>query len=537
MVDKDLQALQAVRDAVGAAHQAQLVYAEFGQEKVDRICEAMVDAGWRNSRYLAELAVEETAMGKAESKHLKNFVGLRLTWDDIRDLKTCGVVRADHDRRVFEMVDPYGVIAAIVPTTNPTSTSLFKILIALKTRNAVVISPHPRAVRSCQESARILNEAAVRAGAPEGLIQCLTTVTLDATQALMKHPDVHLVLATGGAGLVKAAYSAGKPAYGVGPGNVPALIHPSADIEHAAACIVASQTFDNGTICSSEQSVVCEASIADQVLEAFRHQDCHIASPEECAKLEKIVTSGATMNPAVVGKFAWQIAEMAGFSVPRDTTVLVCPYDKVGPRHPLSYEILAPILSFYSERDADAARARCLELLEFEGLGHTFAIHTTDEAIVWDYAHRMPVYRFHVNAPTTQASVGFAVQIEPSLTLGCGSPGGNITGDNVTARHLLCTKRVAFIDPTFDADHIQPRMPGKGSDRARTSVGPQSEQIDRPIIRGLGASDPGGAQRSISSGPSLPARPRDAQFPVGNVIQVPSRPYLMDKYNNPNQEN
>ncbi len=501
-MDSDLVALQGVRDAVKAAHQAQKAYAKFTQEQVDRVCEAMVEAGWRDSRYLAELAVEETGMGRADSKHLKNFVGLRLTWDNIKSLKTCGIVKRDDDRRIYELVDPFGVVAAIVPTTNPTSTAMFKILIALKTRNAIVISPHPRAVKCTHESARILHEAAVRAGAPEGLIQSLKTVSLDATQALMRHPQVDLILATGGALLVHAAYSAGKPAYGVGPGNVPVLIHPSADVEHAVACIVASQTFDNGTICSSEQSVVCDRAIAPRVLAEFARQKAHVATPAEVAKLEKVVTKGKTMNPEVVGKYPWQIAQMAGFELARDTTVIIAPYDKVGPAFPLSYEILAPILSFYAEDGADKCKARCLEVLRFEGLGHTFGIHTTDEAAVWEYAREMPVYRFHVNAPTTQASVGFAVKIEPSMTLGCGSPGGNITGDNITARHLLCTKRIAFIDPAFDREYIAPMCKAGGA----TAIAPPAS-VASPASRAAGA------------------------FPINNIIQVPSRPYLMDKHN------
>lgn len=515
-MDKDLASLQAMRDAVEAAHEAQRRFSTYDQAQVDRICEAMVDAGWRNSRYLAELAVEETGMGRADSKHMKNFVGLRLAWDDIKDLATCGVIRYDEERRVHELATPYGVVAAIVPTTNPTSTAMFKILIALKTRNAIVISPHPRAIRCTSESARILDEAATAAGAPPGLIQCLTQVTLQSTQALMTHPKTDLILATGGSALVTESYSSGKPAYGVGPGNVPVLIDPSADLAHAVACVVTSQTFDNGTICSSEQSVICERRIADDVLAMFRAHKAHVASPAECQALARVVTRGKTMNPAVVGKFPHEIAALAGFEVPQDTTVLICPTEGVGFSHPLSFEILAPILSFYAEPDAAACKARALEVLHFEGLGHSFGIHAQDEGVIWDYAAEMPVYRVHVNAPTTQASVGFAVKLEPSMTLGCGPPGGNISGDNITARHLMCIKRVGWLDPAFDQEYITPRIKSAGgSAGARIEpTGPASGSFNSGAIRGDSRIQPGG---------------NDGR----NIIQVPSRPYLMSKYNKP----
>ncbi len=503
-MDRDLQSLQEVRDLLQKAHDAQKIYKEFSQEQVDRVCEAMVEAGWQNSRYLAELACEETGMGRPDSKHLKNFVGTRLTWEDIKDLKTCGVIRQDDVTRVYELADPYGVVAAIIPTTNPTSTAMFKILISLKTRNSIVISPHPRAIRCVVESARIMHEAAVRAGAPEGLVQTMTTVTLQGTQHLMEHRLTDVIVATGGSQLVTAAYSAGNPAYGVGPGNVPVYIHQSADIPHAVACISVSQTFDNGTICSSEQSVICDERIGQQVLDQFRRQGSHVCSPEETAKLERVCVRGHMMNPEVVGLFPRDIAAKAGFTVPHETKVLIVPYRGVGRQYPLSCEILAPLLTFYAENGEEACRQRCHEILADDGLGHSFGIHATEEQVIWRYAHEIPTYRFHVNAPTTQASVGYAVKIEPSMTLGCGAPGKNITGDNITARHLMNIKRVGFIDPAFDAEHV---VPTYQSGAAAVSASP--------------APAPSGQGQASSQ----------TDFTVNNTIKPPVRPYLMDKHN------
>ncbi len=498
-LDRDLKSLQEVRDLLQRAHDAQKIYRGFSQERVDRICEAMVDAGWQNSRYLAELACEETGMGRPDSKHLKNFVGTRLTWQDIKDLKTCGVVARNEETQVYELANPYGVVAAIIPTTNPTSTAMFKILISLKTRNGIVISPHPRAVRCVQESARVMAQAAVRAGAPEGLIQTMTTVTLQGTQHLMGHPLTDVIVATGGSQLVTAAYSAGNPAYGVGPGNVPVFIHESADRAHAVAAITVSQTFDNGTICSSEQSIVCDESIADEVLELFRQQGSHVCNAEQTRLLEQVCVRNHMMNPDIVGQYPRDIASKAGFEVPHETKVLIVPYKGVGHDYPLSCEILTPLLTFYAENGAEACRERCLEILRDDGLGHSFGIHATDQQVIWRYAEEMPVFRFHVNAPTTQASVGYAVKIEPSMTLGCGAPGKNISGDNITARHLMQIKRVGFLDPAFDAEHILPTY-GGAAPSARASVGPVAKE-------------------------------QDGKFPINNTIKPPVRPYLMDKQN------
>ena len=346
-MDTDLQAIQEVRECLRRAREAQKTLYRFGQDRIDRICQAMVDAGVEHSRYLAELAVEETGIGRVDGKILKNEFALQGTWEDIRDLATVGIIRSDEAKGVHEVAEPYGVVAAVIPTTNPTSTAMFKILISLKTRNAIVVSGHPRAIRCVSESCRVLHEAAVRAGAPDGIITCLTKVTIEATQHLMGHPDTDLILATGGAGLVEAAYSAGNPAQGVGPGNVPVYIHSSADVPHAAATIVNSQTFDNGTICCSEQSVVCDRSVADLFRQEIESHGAYFTNPHETSLLEKACTDGPRMNPAIVGLFPVRIARMAGFDVPEDTTVLMVPYEGVGPEHPLSMEILTPLLTYY----------------------------------------------------------------------------------------------------------------------------------------------------------------------------------------------
>jgi acetaldehyde dehydrogenase (acetylating) len=451
-VDKDLAALQEVRDCLARARDARIKMEHASQEDADRWAKAAVDAGRREAVRLAKMAVEETGMGHVTGKTLKNIFATEFTWSKIKDLKTAGIIARDEQAGVIQVAHPAGVVAAVIPTTNPTSTALFKCIIALKARCSIVVSPHPSAKKSIAESCRVVAEAIRAAGAPDGAVNWLEAPTLQSTQHLMGHRWTSIVLATGGPGLVEAAYSSGKPAIGVGSGNSPAYIHSKANVADAVKAIVLGQVFDNGTICSSEQSVVCERALADEALAEFQRRGAHLCTPEQIKALEPVVNRGGHMNPKVVGKFAYVIAEMAGFTVPRETTVLICPYEKVGPDGPLSIEKLSPVLTFFTVDGFQAAIQKCLDVLNYGGLGHTCAIHTTDDAAVEEFALRMPACRINVNSPTTQGSIGYTTNLLPSMTLGCGTPGGNIFSDNIGPMHLINIKRIAYVNKTSLAE-------------------------------------------------------------------------------------
>lgn len=445
-MDSDLASVQNARDLLARAREAQRTLHGQTQQQVDAICAAMAAAGERESEPLARMAVEETGMGRVDSKTLKNLLCTRDLWAAIKGMKTVGIIRRDNEKMVYEIAEPMGVVAAIIPTTNPTSTALFKIIIALKSRNAIVISPHPRAARCIAASARVLGEAALKAGAPEGCIGCMASPTLEGTTELMRHPDTGVILATGGAEMVRAAYSSGKPALGVGPGNVPVYIDRSADVTRAVDCIVDSMLFDYGTVCASEQSVIVDAPIREAVVEAFKKRKAYFVSAAEKAKLEPVVIKGKLHNPDVVGRSAHVIATMSGLAVPEETSVLMVPMESVGPGEPISREKLCPVLGFYAVEDWRAGCERCIEVLRFGGMGHTLVIHARDEKVVMEFALKKPAYRLLVNTPATQGSVGMTTNLLPSMTLGCGTDAGNITTDNVGPMNLLNIKRLAF-DP------------------------------------------------------------------------------------------
>jgi len=449
LADSDLLSIQEARDLVCRSADAQAAYHGFDQAGVDRVCEAIALQSRHHAERLGRLAVEETGFGDARGKARKTLFAAEQVWESIKDLKTVGVIRADEQNRVYELAEPYGVIVAIVPVTNPTSTALYKILIALKTRNSIVMSPHPRAVRCIGETCKVAMDAAARAGAPKDLITCMSRPTIEGTQEAMKHRRTALILATGGPGLVRAAYSSGKPAIGVGPGNVPAYVERTADVEHAVEAIVQSQVFDNSTLCCSEQSVVVDRVIDAAVREAFRRRGAHFCTPQEKDKLARIVVSGRAINPAIVGQYPWKIAEMAGFPVPRATTVLLAEEDGVGWDHPLSVEKLAPILAYYTVADWKEGCERCIEILDFGGRGHTLVIHSSNDEVIWAYAREKPTHRILVNSPASHGGVGYSTNLRPSMTLGCGSFGGNITSDNISAEHLMLVKRVAWVKPGF----------------------------------------------------------------------------------------
>jgi acetaldehyde dehydrogenase (acetylating) len=441
--DKDLISVQQARDLVDAAHRAQLEIARFDQVKIDRICEAMAKAALRESPRLAALAVEETGYGIPADKQEKNRFAAEDVWNYFKNLRTVGVVSETKD--VVEIASPRGVVAGIIPSTNPTSTAIFKILIAIKSRNAIVMSPHPSAARCINETAKAMREAGVKAGLPADAIGCMTTATIEGTEALMKHKQTAVILATGGIGLVRAAYSSGKPAFGVGPGNVPVFIERSAEVAKAVQDILTSKCFDNGTICASEQAIIVDAPIEMAVREQFKLQGGYFLSQSEADQLARIVaTPQRGLNPAIVGKSVEVIANLAGLSVPPGTRCIMADVGGVGRDFPLSMEKLSPILAFYVEDGIDRGAARCNEILHYGGMGHTAGIHTRSREAAVRYGAEMPASRITVNTPTTHGAIGFSTALPPSMTLGCGSWGGNVTSDNVSPLHLLDIKRVAF---------------------------------------------------------------------------------------------
>lgn len=441
--DKDLISVQQARDLVEVAYKAQAEIVRFDQAKIDRICEAMSRATLREAARLGAMAVEETGFGVPDDKREKNRFAAEDVWNYFRDLRTVGVVSESKD--VVEIASPRGVVAGIIPSTNPTSTAIFKILIAVKSRNAVVLSPHPSAARCINESARVMREAAVKEGLPADAIGCMTTATIEGTEALMKHKQTAVILATGGLGLVRAAYSSGKPAFGVGPGNVPVFIERTANVPKAVQDILTGTCFDNGTICASEQAVVCDAPIEKAVREQFKAQGGHFLSASEADQLGKVVvTPQRSLNPGIVGKSVEVIARMAGLSVPPGTRCLIAELGGVGREFPLSMEKLSPILAFYVADGLSRGAERCYEVLHYGGMGHTAGVHTRSREAAVRFGSEVPASRITVNTPTTHGAIGFSTALPPSMTLGCGSWGGNVTSDNVSPLHLLDIKRVAF---------------------------------------------------------------------------------------------
>jgi len=442
-VDKDLVSVQQARDLVEAAYRAQAQVAEFDQAKIDRICEAMARAALGEAARLGAMAVEETGFGVPDDKREKNRFAAEDVWNYFRGLRTKGVVSETKD--VVEIASPRGVVAGIIPSTNPTSTAIFKILISIKSRNTVVLSPHPSAAKCINETARVMRDAGVKEGLPADAIGCMTSATIEGTETLMKHKQTAVILATGGIGLVRAAYSSGKPAFGVGPGNVPVCVERSADVPKAVQDILTGKCFDNGTICASEQAVICDAPVEQAVREQFKLQGAHFLSAAEADQLGRVVaTQQRSLNPAIVGKSVEVIAKMAGLSVPPGTRCLLADVAGVGREHPLSMEKLSPILAFYVVDGLQACAKRAQEVLAYGGMGHTAGIHTRSREAAVKFGAEMPASRITVNTPTTHGAIGFSTALPPSMTLGCGSWGGNVTSDNVSPLHLMDIKRVAF---------------------------------------------------------------------------------------------
>jgi acetaldehyde dehydrogenase (acetylating) len=520
LMDRDLESIQQARRLVEHAAEAQKTLEHFSQEQIDAVVAAAAEAARRNAEPLARLAVEETTYGVVADKIEKNLFSARDVYNAIRNLKTVGIVREDAANHVVEIAVPAGVVAAIIPTTNPTSTAIFKALIALKARNAIVMSPHPNAIRCILETVRVMSEAVLRAGAPEGSLGCLSLVTNEATRELMRHPQTAIILATGGTGLVRAAYSSGKPALGVGPGNVPAYIHSSAKIPKAVADILTGKCFDNGTLCSSEQHMVVDSTIAGEVRAETERQGGFFLTAEQAEAVARVlILPSFRVNAAMVGQPAEKIAREAGFEIPKGTRALVAPLEGIGREYPLSAEKLSPVLSFFVVKGAQEALDVCARFLRFGGMGHTMAIHASDDAVIREFALRLPAFRMIANSPASHGSVGYSTNLFPSMSLGCGTPGNNITSDNISPLHLLNIKRLAYeTKPVNRAEgsRIEARAAtaSAGSPAAVpagvVSGGPSPEHIGHLVERFLSARSrtaAGSSPAEASASPSAPPAP------------------------------
>ncbi len=443
-LDMDLQSIQEVRDLIREAKKAQEVFGTFDQRQVDQIVKAIAEACVANAERLAKMAVEETGFGVWQDKVLKNLLGSTITYESIKDMKTIGVIHEDGAKGIMEVGVPMGVIAALIPSTNPTSTVMYKTLISLKAGNAIVISPHPGAKNCILETVNVIQDAARKAGAPEGLIGVIRLTTIEATDALLKDPNIGVILATGGEAMVHAAYSSGNPAIGVGPGNGPSFIERTANIPEAVRRIFDSKTFDNGTICASEQSIVTERCIESQVVEEVKRQGGYFMDEIQSEKVARfILRDNGTMNPKIVGKSAQAIADMAGIQIPAGTRVLLSRQTEVSKKNPYTREKLCPLLAFFVEEGWQEACERSIQILQNEGVGHTMTIHSQDTDVIREFALKKPVSRLLVNTPGALGGVGGTTNLAPALTLGCGAVGGSATSDNITPMNLINIRRVA----------------------------------------------------------------------------------------------
>ena len=452
-LSKDLRSRQEVRNLVEDAAKAQACLCRMDQAAIDAMVQAMAEAGSKYSRELAQLACSETGFGNVQDKITKNEFASKTLYEAIKDQKTVGILREDPVRKVWDIGVPVGVIAGIVPSTNPTSTVIYKSMISIKAGSAIVFSPHPGAGECTIRAAHLMQQAILDAGGPKWAVSCITEPTMDAVDELMKHPQVKLILATGGSAMVRAAYSSGTPAIGVGAGNGPAYLHHSCDVSKAVADIVRSKTFDNGTVCASEQSIILERSMEKIVLEELQKQGCRILSQEESKKLAAILFRGnGTMNPKIVGKTAAQICELAGLT-PTDAKVLVARERGAGKEYPYSSEKLCPVLGLYVVDTEDEALELSCRILEHEGSGHTFCIHANEEAVVRRFSVQVPVSRFLVNTPAALGGIGATTGLFPALTLGCGAVGGSSSSNNIGPMDLINIRRVAWGHKQTQTEH------------------------------------------------------------------------------------
>ena len=443
--DKDLVSIQEVRNLIRDAKKAQAELAKMSQEQIDTIVKVVAKACYDERERLAKMAAQETGFGRWEDKVLKNALASKGILEEIKDMKTVGVLSEDKEKKVLEVGVPVGVIAGLIPSTNPTSTVMYKALIALKAGNSIVFSPHPNALKSIEETVEIIKKAAKSAGCPDRAISAIHQVSIAATNELMRHKDTNLILATGGNAMVKAAYSSGTPAIGVGPGNGPAFIERTADVPKAVRQILDSKTFDNGVICASEQSIIVEEDMKEKVVAEFKKQGAYFVPAEDAKKLGSfIIQPSGAMNPKMVGKTPQVIAELAGISVPADARVLIAEETGVGKQYPYSMEKLAPVLGFYTVKDWLEACELSIKILHHEGAGHTLAIHSQNEEIIREFALKKPVSRLLINTPAALGGVGATTGLFPAFTLGCGAVGGSATSDNVSPLNLFNIRRVAY---------------------------------------------------------------------------------------------
>lgn len=469
--------MQEARNLARQAQKAEDVFCKFTNEQVDRILQNMVRVAEENAAKLARMAVEETGFGKVEDKIVKNQVASRDVYNYIKDMKTIGVIHEDTVNRITEIGEPVGVVLGIIPSTNPTSTVIYNAMIALKARNTIVFSPHPAALKCTIEAARLMAEAAETAGAPLGTISTIIHPSMGATNELMHSEEVKMIIATGGSAMVKAAYSCGKPALGVGPGNGPSYIERTADVKKSVEDIMLSKTFDYGTICASEQSIVVEECNRTQVVEEFKRQGGYFMTKEETDKVcQLLFKNGHAMNAKFVGRSPQVIADAAGITIPAGTRVLIGEQDGVGNGYPLSYEKLTSVLGFYTVRDWQDACDLCIRLLKNCGLGHTMSIHTEDPEIVRRF-YEKPVFRIIVNTPATQGGTGISTGLAPAFTLGCGTWGGSATADNVTPQHLMNIKRVAY-----GIREVKPSVPYAGQETSCGTAAGAADSGDDQLI-------------------------------------------------------
>lgn len=478
-MDLDLLSRQEVRNLARLGKAASIKIADYTEEQIDKILRSMVKAASENAVLLAKMAVEETGFGKVEDKTYKNHMASTILYNSIKDMKTIGLIHENAAEQVMDFADPVGLIMGIVPSTNPTSTAIFKSMIAIKSRNAIVFSPHPSAAKCTLKAAMLMNEAAIAAGAPENIVGCISMTTMEATNELMASKEVNMIIATGGPGMVKAAYSAGKPALGVGAGNCPAYIEKTADVKKAVSNIIASKTFDYGTICASEQSVIVEECNKDEVVAEFKKQGGYFMTAEETAKVCALLfKNGHAMNAKFVGRSPQVIAAGAGISIPEGTKVLIGEQQGVGNDYPLSYEKLTTVLAFYTVKEWHEACELSIKLLQ-NGIGHSMSLHTEDKDMVMKFA-RKPAARILVNTGSTQGATGASTGLTPSFTLGCGTWGGSSVSENVSPMHLINIKRVAYgikdcatlasSDPTFNYPELSCSSCGNNNTGSTASV-------------------------------------------------------------------
>jgi len=494
-IDNDLQSIQEARTLAVAARDAQRKFMHASQAEVDRVCAAMAQAAADASVTLGKMATEETGYGVPEHKTLKNLLSSQLLWEAIKDIPTVGVIRSDPQKHTYDIAWPMGVVAALTPSTNPTSTTMYKILISVKARNGIVVAPHPFAAKCCVETARIMAEAGERVGMPKGLVNCMSRITLPGTQELMKHRYVAVILATGGSDMVRAAHSVGKPAYGVGPGNVPAYVDRSADVERAAKYIVASKAFDHSVICATEQAVVADRPIAARLEELMKAEGAYFVGDDIKQILAKNLFVGHLPNPKGVGKSPQQLAQLYGFSVPDWARILVVRLNSVGRDDPLSGEKLTTVLGWYEADGWEAGCERCIELINYGGRGHSLVIHARDENVIMQFGLEKPVFRIVVNTMGTLGTTGYTTGVMPSMTLGSGGVGGAITGDNITVHHLYNVKKLAyetrvapdaaFAPGSTDTQAQRSAFTGGAGSLSSNPVDAQVEEIVRKVLSEL----------------------------------------------------